>query len=65
MKKEIAKKKIKNNIISIIFILAVHKEYKYLIEIMKKIVIFNDGEIYKIKINFLDEVENRLWSDLL
>ena len=64
-KKTKGKKKLNNNKIPILVILAVNEEDEYLIEIKKTIEKFNEGEIFKIKINLLEEVEEELWINLL
>ena len=64
-KKTKGKKKLKNNKIPILVISAVNEEDEYLIEIKKTIGKFNEGEIFKIKINLLEEVEEELWNNLL
>jgi len=64
-KKTKAKKKLNNNKIPILVISAANDEDEYLIEIKKTIGKFNEGEIFKIKINLLEEVEEELWNNLL
>ena len=64
-KKTKVKKRPKNNKIPVIVISAINEEDIYLIEIKKTTENFEDGELYKIKINLLEEVEEELWNNLL
>ena len=41
--------------------LAINEEDIYLIEIKKTTENFEDGELYKIKINLLEEIDKELW----
>ena len=59
------KKIIKSNKIPITIIDNTSKEDIFLIEIKKKIGIFDEGEIYKIHISNIEEVEENLWKNLL
>ena len=59
------KKNIKSNKIPITIIDNTSKEDIFLIEIKKTIGIFDEGEIYKIHISNIEEVEENLWKNLL
>ena len=59
------KKIFKSNKIPIIIIENSSKEDIFLIEIKKSIGIFEEGEIYKIHISNIEEVDENLWNNLL
>ena len=59
------KKIFKSNKIPITIIENSSKEDIFLIEIKKSIGIFEEGEIYKIHISNIEEVDENLWNNLL
>ena len=64
-KKIKTKKIVKSNKIPIEIIGESSKEDIYLIEIKKSIGIFEEGEIYKIHLSNIEEVNETLWNKLL
>ena len=60
-----SKKIIKSNKIPITIIENSSKEDIFLIEIKKTIGILEEGEIYRIHISNIEEVEENLWNNLL
>ena len=64
-KKQKLKKSIKSNKVPISIISIGSDEDEYIIEIKKNVGIFEEGEIYSINISQLEEVDKKLWYNLL
>ena len=64
-KKKKYKKNEKTNKIPIEIISVLDEEDQYLIEIKKNFGEFEEGELYEIKINLLEEVSEGIWKNLL